>query len=84
MKKPVTSFPLLKVRWLDHASAGGWHFPKDRADQTKKGLVCESVGFRIQRTKHTLTLAQTVEEQGKVNDTITIVVPAIVSVRRLK
>lgn len=74
-------YPLLHVRWRDHASEGGWAWPKDRVH--KAGLMCESVGFRIERNKNLLTLAQSIEEQGKVSDTITILTGTISSIRRI-
>lgn len=72
----------MDVLWEDTASKTGWAFP-DQGYAEKRPLLCRSVGFVIRKGKTVISLAQSVEEQGKVNDVIAIPLRAVKRVRRL-
>lgn len=81
---PAKKRRLVLVRWIDTASETGWARPGERgAYSHMRGLRCESVGYVVRRTAKVIAIAQSIEEQGKVNDVITIPIPCVRQVRRL-
>lgn len=83
MKKSKNIYEIWKIEWKDHTSSyGGWSKP---SDLDLAVLVITSVGYLINETKETITLALNFSnnEDGKVNTYITIIKSCITFRKKL-
>ena len=77
-----TKYRRLEVTWHDSSGKTGWARPNVGYPE-KTPLTCQTIGYLLRRNKSIVSLAQSIDEQGKVNDVMTIPRQCVIRVRRL-
>lgn len=74
---------LYRVEWEDSASLGGWRTEEKILKDARTTVNIVSVGYLVRKGKQEIVLCQSYDEQGKINDTISIPVGCVRNIRRI-
>ncbi len=70
----------VEVEWEDAASSGGW---ATKESYMLSPVICKTTGYLLQKNKKYLVVVQSEDQNGKVNDAITIPMKCVKKIRRL-
>ena len=75
----------VEVEWVDTATHGGWYPVGDFLHTQKVGpLVCKSIGYLMRKDDECVVVVQSVSENDKASDSISIPVKCVVKIRNLQ
>lgn len=81
--KDIRKLPLVEIVWHDSAAGGGWNSLSSYRNE-KKTLQIRTVGWLTKNTNSEVQVVQSISQDGKVADSMTIPRVCIRKTRRLR